>query len=115
MSDEENLEEKKEEGEAVEAKPKAVKEEKKGETEVNTEHKRSDYEYKSWSFGIPVPEGWERCLGYNDVIRRLKAEPPKPEESTPVKTENKDTESQKKPKEGDWEPWGPAQRGSCCR
>mgnify|MGYP001046307454 CR=1 FL=1 len=92
MSDEENLEEKKEESEVVEAKSEAVKEEKKGEAEVKTEHKRSNYEYKSWSFGVPVPGGWERCPGYDDVIRRLKVEPPKPEKSTPVKTENKDTE-----------------------
>ena len=35
-------------------------------------HKLSDYEYKSWSYGVPVPDGWERCPGDKvDVIRRL--------------------------------------------
>jgi len=39
-------------------------------------HKRTDYEYKSWSSGVPVPDGWERCPGYADVVRRLKVAPP---------------------------------------
>jgi len=33
------------------------------------------YEYKSWSSGLEVPEGWERSPGYEDVIRKLISEP----------------------------------------
>jgi hypothetical protein len=29
-------------------------------TEVS-QYKLSDYEYKSWSYGFSVPDGWGRC------------------------------------------------------
>jgi len=80
MSEEEKLAENKEEVKPAEAKVETVKEEKKAPAEVNKEYKRTDYEYKSWSSGRAVLEGWERCPGYPDVIRRLKVAPPKPEE-----------------------------------
>jgi hypothetical protein len=117
VTDEEKLEEKKEEGEKVETRSETVKEEKKEETEKKTEYKHSDYEYKSWSRGLPVPEGWERCPGY-DVIRRLKVKPPEPAD-TPVKKEPTNTSySDKKTKDDAWEPWSPyggSYGGSCCR
>jgi hypothetical protein len=76
----------KDEGELVETKAETVKEEKNAEAEVKTEYKPTDYEYKSWSCGVPVPDGWERCPGYADVIRRLKVALPKTED-TPAETE----------------------------
>jgi len=97
------------EAKAVEAKSEMVKEEKKVATEVKTEYKRTDYEYKSWSGGVSVPEGWERCPGYVDVIRRLKVAPPKIE-GTPAKSEAKDTA---KAKDDSRESWNSPQ-GGCC-
>ena len=44
--------------------------------EQKTEYKPTDYEYKSWSSGVPVPDGWERCPGYAELIRRLKMPSP---------------------------------------
>jgi hypothetical protein len=80
MADEEKLEENKEEEQKLEVKSETVKEEKKEETEKKVEYKRTDYQYKSCSRGAPVPEGWERCPGYPDVIRRLKPELLQPKE-----------------------------------
>ncbi|MFC1874783.1 hypothetical protein ACFLY3_01320 [Chloroflexota bacterium] len=102
MTDEDKLEGKKEE-EAVET----------DKAEGKTEYKHFDYEYKSWSSGVAVPDGWERCPGYADVIRRLKPVPSKPED-TPDKTKTKATSCQKEAKDDTFKPWGPSP-GSCCR
>ena len=64
-----------------------VEEEKKAEAKEGDKPKRFAYEYKSWSLGLSVPEGWERCPGYDDVIRRLKVEPPEAED-IPAETES---------------------------
>jgi hypothetical protein len=95
MTNEEKLEEKKE-GEIVEAKLKSVKEE----TEKKIEYKRTDYEYKSCSRGAPVPEGWERCPGYPDVVRRLKPELLQPKEP-PAETKPKEVAEGSSSKESD--------------
>lgn len=56
-------------------------------TEVSS-YKLSDYEYKSWSYGVPVPDGWERCPGDKvDVIRRLKDKSTESKDTT-VKEKN---------------------------
>ena len=82
MAEEEKLaENKEEEAKSAEAKIEPVVEEKKAEPAVRTEYKPTDYEYKSWSSGrADIPEGWERCPEYPDVIRRLKVATHKPEE-----------------------------------
>ena len=118
MTEENKIEGKKEE-EAVETKAGISAE--KAETaavetdkaEGKTEYKHFDYEYKSWSGGVSVPDGWERCPGYTDVIRRLKPVPSKPED-TPVSTKAKDACCQKEVKDDTFKPWGPSP-GSCCR
>ena len=102
----------KDEVELVETKVETVKEEKKVEAEVKTEYKLTDYEYKGWSGGVPVPEGWERCPGYADVIRRLKVAPPKTED-THAETETRDTACQKTTKDNACESWVPP-KGGCC-
>jgi len=83
--------------------------------EKKTEYKRSDYEYKSWSGGVSAPDGWERCAGYTDVIRRLKPVSPKPEDK-PAKTTAKTASCQQKEAEKDVfaESWNKPQGGCCC-
>jgi hypothetical protein len=83
-------------------------------SEKKTEYKRSDYEYKSWSGGVPAPDGWEKCPGYADVIRRLKPVTSKPEDK-PVETKTEAESSHKEAKKDGWEPWGPSRGGSCYR
>ena len=58
----------------MEAQAEMAKEEKKVEAEAGVVRKPTDYEYKSWSSGVPTPDGWEKCPGYDDVIRRVKPE-----------------------------------------
>ena len=116
MTEENKLEDKKEEAVETKAGISAEKTEtaavETDKAEGKTEYKHSDYEYKSWSGGVSVPDGWERCPGYADVIRRLKPAPSKPED-TPVKTEMKATSCQKEAKEDGLEPWNKPQ-GGCC-
>ena len=108
MTEENKLEGKKEE-EAVETKAgiSAAKAEtaavETDEAEGKTEYKHSDYEYKSWSGGLSVPDDWERCPGYADVIRRLKPVPLKPED-TPVNTKTKAASYQKEAKDDTFKP-----------
>ncbi|MCJ7768945.1 MAG: hypothetical protein MUO92_00490 [Dehalococcoidales bacterium] len=117
MTEENKLEGKKEEGtvetkagiSAEKVETAAVETDK---AEGKTEYKHSDYEYKSWSGGVSVPDGWERCLGYADVIRRLKPLPSKPED-TPVKTKTKAASCQKEAKDDTFKPLGPP-KGGCC-
>ncbi len=66
----------------MEAQAETAKEEKKVEAEANVVHSYKDYEYRGWSCGVPVPEGWERCPDYANVIRRLKPPAP-PQTETP--------------------------------
>ncbi len=116
MIEENKLEGKKEE-EAVEkaetsgnkAETTAVETEK---SEKKKEYKHSDYEYKSLSSGVSVPDGWERCPGYADVIRRLKPVPSKPVD-TPVKTKTKAASCQKEAKDDTLEPLDPPDSGCC--
>ena len=117
MIEENELEGKKEE-EAVETKA-GISAEKAGtaavetdKAEGKTEYKRSDYEYKSWSSGVAVPDGWERCPGYTDVIRRLKPSVLKPED-TPVECKAEETVCQIKETKDDQKPSSPP-RGGCC-
>ena len=64
----------------MEAQAEAVKEEKPVVPGSFVKRKPKDiYEIRGWSCGVPIPEGWERYPGYDDVIRRLKPEPPKGE------------------------------------
>jgi hypothetical protein len=83
--------------------------------EQKTEYKHTDYEYKSWSSGVPTtPDGWERCPGYSDVIRRLKPVSPKPEDK-PAKTTPKTASCQMEAGEDVFaESWNKPQGGCCC-
>ncbi len=82
--------------------------------EQKVEYKRSDYEYKSWSAGVAVPDGWERCAGYADVIRRLKPVAPETEDK-PVNATIKNTSCEKKAKDNIFaEPWNKPHGGCCC-
>lgn len=110
MTEEQELEGKKEE-DTVETEA-DMSAEKAEAPEKKTEYKLSDYEYKSCSGGAPVPDGWERCPGYTDVIRRLKPAPPKTEDK-PIDTKTETASSQKEAKKDGWEPWGPSQGGGC--
>jgi hypothetical protein len=79
-----------------------------------TAHKLSDYEYKSWSYGVPVPEGWERCPGDKvDVIRRLKPISPASEEKTKETAPKAKTCCNHQNNKDAWEPWNKP-CGGCC-
>lgn len=85
-----------------------------GKSEQKKEYNRSDYEYKSWSGGVPAPDGWERCPGYNDVIRRLKPVSPNPEAKAD-KISPKAASCQKKTEDSIFtESWNKPQGGCCC-
>ena len=83
------------------------------ETEIS-QYKLSDYEYKSWSYGVPVPDGWERCPGDKvDVVRRLKAKPVG-SKGISVTVETLVKTCQHKVKNNDeWESWNKP-CGGCC-
>lgn len=74
----------------------------------------SDYEYKSWSYGVPVPDGWERCPGDKvDVIRRLKAQPAEFKDSTVAERTQEKVCQHKVQNKNQWEPWDKP-CGGCC-
>jgi hypothetical protein len=83
-------------------------------TNKTTGHKLSDYEYKSWSYGISVPDGWERCPGDKvDVIRRLKPQPVKSEEAPATTVPETKSGCNCHKNTNAWEPWNKPS-GGCC-
>jgi hypothetical protein len=77
----------------AEAQAEMTEEEKKVEAEANVEHSYKDYDYRGWSRGVPVPEGWERCPDYENVIRKLKPPAPPQTEPAPAPATDKKSES----------------------
>jgi hypothetical protein len=79
-----------------------------------TTHKLSDYEFKSWSYGLPVPEGWERCPGDKvDVVRRLKPISTVSEEKIEETTPETKTCCNNQSNKDAWKPWNKP-CGGCC-
>ena len=97
------------EGEAVEEV--AVETEK---AKNKIEYKRSDYEYRGYSGGISLPDGWERCPGYYDVIRRLKPAPLKTGDKLAKAAPKIESCRNETKKDTFSESWNKPQGGCCC-
>jgi hypothetical protein len=79
-----------------------------------SQHKLSDYEYKSFSYGVSVPDGWERCPGDKvDVIRRLKPQPVATEQAPTTKAPEAKCGCNTVKNKDAWESWKKP-CGGCC-